>query len=106
MIISSELLQLRFPTEEDLHLFKPHGKVFCYLQPNTFLSNTLNTAPNPIIIFKERFLLFKVMPLLRNSYFSYLLEPSCSFSDPEKISRLNSRYSSYLKAMVRITAFT
>ena len=25
MIISSELLQLRFLTEEDLHLFKPHG---------------------------------------------------------------------------------
>ena len=101
MIISSELLQLRFLTEEDLHLFKPHGQVFYYLQPNT-----LNTAPNPIIIFKERFLLFKVMPLLRNSYFSYLLEPSCSFPDPEKISRLNGRYSSYLKAMVRITPFT
>ena len=74
MIISSELLQLRFLTEEDLHLFKPHGKVFCYLQPNTFLSNTLNTAPNLIIIFKERFLLFKVMPPETIFYKADLLE--------------------------------
>lgn len=70
--------------EEDLYLFKPHGKVFYYLQPNTFLNNTLNNFPNPIAVFKDRFLLFKVLPLLRSSYFSYLLKPSCSFSDPEK----------------------
>lgn len=99
---SAGLPQWRSPVEGDLYLFKPHSKVFCYLQPNTFLIDTLNSQ-NSITVSKEGFLLFKDPPLLSSHLssgtqlfisWSRKKHPSCPAGIP-----------SMEKAKARTTAF-
>lgn len=58
------------------HICLSHMVSFLLSTAKHILNNTLNTAPSLLPNFRREVLLFKVMPLLRSSYFSYLWNPA------------------------------